>query len=351
MKRMMKLWLALAVCAALCFAVCACGDKEDEEDTMYYGDAPAESAVCPLDGEEIANTNDIGDYLFIVSVENGPDSEPQSGIGEADLLIEVPVEAGINRFLAFFYHHTPDTIGGVRSARHYFYDIVDAYDAIFAHCGGSPQAYDIIDSGEMKDMDEMSITSAFHRISEKKSPHNLYTSYEELSKGAESRNYDKLDLKNCPGFNFYSEDELNALSFGGVEELSLNYRFKSVSYRWDESEGAYQRYSKGNLHMDGALDKAVIADNVVVLYIANSVMDNEGRLDMDIDSGEGELLQNGTVTAINWDLEKGNGFVFRSAEDGSDIKLIPGRTIIQIISPENKAEYTPASADDSEVAD
>ena len=349
MKKVMKLWLVLAVCAVLCFAISACGDKE--EDSMYYGDDQAENMICPLDGEEIEDAGDIGDYLFIVSVENGPDSEPQSGISEADLLIELPVEAGINRFMAFFYHHTPDTIGGVRSARHYFYDIVEAYDAIFALCGGSPQAYDVIDSGKVKDMDEMSITSSFHRTGGKKAPHNLYTSYEELSKGAKSLGYDTYDLKDCPSFDFYSEDEADALSFGGVSEFSLDYRYKAVSYRWDENEETYQRYSKGHLHMDDAADEAVTADNVVVLYIANSVVDDKGRLDMDIDSGEGELLQKGTVTEIDWDLESGNGFVFRSAEDGSDIKLIPGRTIIQIISPENKADYTKASSGDSEVTD
>ena len=62
--------------------------------------------------------------------------------------------------------------------------------------------------------------------------------------------------------------------------------------------------------------------------------------DMDIDAGEGLLLQYGRAIPITWDQQNGRGFSFYDAEDGSAVKLLPGRTIIQVISPDRKAEYT-----------
>ncbi|MGI5874146.1 MAG: DUF3048 domain-containing protein [Bacillota bacterium] len=340
MKQWLKLCLTGVTAALLLMSFAACGGG-GEEDASYVPDSGEKASVtCPLDGERLDSPASVGDYVFIVSIENGPDSEPQTAIGEADLLIEVPVEAGITRFMAFFYHHMPDSIGPVRSARHYFYDVVNGYDAIMVHCGGSEQAYNVIENTPVKDIDEISLSGPFRRVGGRKAPHNLYTSYKDLRAAADKRGYGAVSLDDCPAFSFLTEAEAAELTFGGVSELSLPYRYKPVRYEWDESAETYQRYSDGHLHMDEGLDEAVTADNVAVLYVSSSVIDSEGRLDMDIDAGEGLLLQYGRAIPITWDQQNGRGFSFYDAEDGSAVKLLPGRTIIQVISPDRKAEYT-----------
>ena len=339
MKKTGMFLLLLAMSILLMMSFSACGGKDGGSSFLVGEDR----VVCPLDGQTVESGETFGDYVLITSIDNGAASEPQSGIGKADLLIEVPVEGGITRFMAFFYHSTPDTIGPIRSARHYFYDITTAYDGVMCHCGGSEQAYAIIKSGAVKDIDEMGCTSTFWRTEDRKAPHNLYTSYERLSEKAAERNYNQIPVTDCPSFNFMTEDDEAELTFGGVGEFSVPYHFKEASYRWDEESQRYLRYSDGEPHMDAIDNTQVAADNVAVLYVSYSVMDDAGRLDMTIESGEGHLFMYGGVTKINWTLSEGEGFVFTDASTGEELKLLPGKTIIQIASPEQKAVYTVAS--------
>ena len=155
MKKTVKIVLLLAMSVLMLTAFAACGGDGDGDGGFLGGE---ESVLCPLDGQTVEGEDAVGDYVLITSIDNGAASEPQSGIGKADLLVELPVEGGITRFMAFFYHSTPDTIGPIRSARHYFYDITTAYDGVMCHCGGSQQAYAIIQSGAVKDIDEMGCT-------------------------------------------------------------------------------------------------------------------------------------------------------------------------------------------------
>ena len=85
-----------------------------------------------------------------------------------------------------------------------------------------------------------------------------------------------------------------------------------------------------------------MTDNVVVLYVSNHVIagDNSGRLDMDITEGEGLIMQFGNVIEITWTCNEGEGFVFLDAATGEEVKLIPGKTIINIADPASEpAEY------------
>lgn len=301
------------------------------------------NTICPLDGVHLDSADAHGDHVLVVSIDNGAGAEPQSGIGKADLLVEIPVEGGITRFMAFFYHSTPDEIGPVRSARHYAYDIINAYDAVFAHCGGSPQAYDVIRAGDVKDIDEMSNGDAFWRTEERKAPHNLYTSYEKLSEKSAEKEFSAVPLSECPSFNFMTEDDVEALTYGGVEKVLIPYRFKEVSFKWDEAAKRYQRYSASDPSVDAIDDSAVMADNVVVLYVENTLIgeDDSGRLDMDISSGEGILVQYGNSMQIHWTCEAGKGFVFTDISTSEEIKLIPGKTMIHIADPDTElAEMT-----------
>ena len=225
MKKTGMFLLLLAMSILLMMSFSACGGKDGGSSFLGGEDR----VVCPLDGQTVESGETFGDYVLITSIDNGAASEPQSGIGKADLLIEVPVEGGITRFMAFFYHSTPDTIGPIRSARHYFYDITTAYDGVMCHCGGSEQAYAIIKSGAVKDIDEMGCTSTFWRTEDRKAPHNLYTSYERLSEKAAERNYNQIPVTDCPSFNFMTEDDEAALTFGGVGEFSVPYHFKEAS--------------------------------------------------------------------------------------------------------------------------
>ena len=79
--------------------------------------------------------------VYGVMIDEHTDARSQSGIDQAFLVIEAPVEAGIPRLLSFFSEaQDVKKIGPVRSARPYFLDWAKEFGALYAHVGGSDEA-------------------------------------------------------------------------------------------------------------------------------------------------------------------------------------------------------------------
>ena len=88
-----------------------------------------------------------------VMVNNHVDARPQSGLIYTDVVYEIVAEGGITRFIAFFLTNTPEKIGPVRSARHYFFiPVKELGDAMIMHIGWSPQAIEAIDTWPVRSL-------------------------------------------------------------------------------------------------------------------------------------------------------------------------------------------------------
>ena len=72
--------------------------------------------------------------------DNNKDAWPHSGINSAYIVYEIIVEGGETRLMALFKGQDCDSVGPIRSSRHYFLDYAMENDAIYAHLGMSPQA-------------------------------------------------------------------------------------------------------------------------------------------------------------------------------------------------------------------
>lgn len=122
------------------------------------------------------------------------------------------------------------------------------------------------------------------------------------------------------------------MTVGTATEISIPYQYKSVAYSWDNAQGIYQRLSNGDTHMDKE-SGVLVADNIITMSISRRVIDDEGRLDMSFvgNSGSGYLFQRGKAYEITWSMA-GEGEPLRfTLSDGSEIKLVPGRTFIQVV--------------------
>lgn len=321
MKKSFTLTMLLLCCVSV--ILWGCGKDDSAEN------APApepEPIYCPLDHEVIET---MPNRVFAVAIDNGPKAEPQTNLNQADLVFEVPVEGGINRFLALYYHNQPDVIGPVRSARHYFIDLIQAFDGIYVHCGGSEQAYEALNGVE--DIDEMAATATFWRDHSRNAPVNLYTSWEKLNEKTTENGWN--ELRSTAEFSFYDDDSLAALSQGNATEIKIPYTYKPVGYVWDDEQGCYLRYSDGNPHVDRESGETLTADNVVTMNISTRVIDDKGRLDMSFagNSGSGYLFQKGNVEEITWSMESSGSPLVLTLADGSPAKLIPGHTFIQVV--------------------
>lgn len=88
----------------------------------------------PLTGEPLAEP--VGKRVVAVKVDNVPAAQPQIGIGDAEMIIEVPVEGGLTRFTALFFDDTPSTVGPVRSVRPVDADLLAPFGPVVMATGG-----------------------------------------------------------------------------------------------------------------------------------------------------------------------------------------------------------------------
>src|SRR5699024_10306702 len=128
-----------------------------------------------------------------VMVNNHQAARPQSGLSKADLIFEILAEGSITRFLAIFQSEQPEIVGPVRSAREYFFELAQGYDALYVYHEAANFINDMIInrgidhlSGAMYDNDEY----LFKRESFRNAPHNSYLLFDAVYYVSKSKGYD-----------------------------------------------------------------------------------------------------------------------------------------------------------------
>lgn len=290
---------------------------------------PSVKLISGLTG--LAVSEDILPRPLAVMINNAPAARPQSGISEADILYEILAEGGITRLIGIFQSHTGVVkIGPIRSIRPYLLDIGESYSGVTVHAGGSPDAYAILQKQKKDDMDEIGRAGAyFWRDKARKAPHNLYSNAAKLREGAE-----KLGFSSNVKVPEYHFNKPEVVQTGGepVSEFSVNFLLKSynIEYKYAADRGNYQRYVNGKPHLDLNNNNPVEAANVMVMGADHKVLDDVGRLQVDVElGGEALLFQKGQVTKGRWSREHGD--VIRFVKDGKEALMYPGITHILVV--------------------
>src|SRR3989339_1786239 len=84
---------------------------------------------------------------YAVMLSSDKEARPLSGIGEADMVFEMPVvENGFTRMMAVYQCNRPKELGSVRSSRLDFVPLALGLNAIYAHFGGEKEVLEELDS-------------------------------------------------------------------------------------------------------------------------------------------------------------------------------------------------------------
>ena len=294
---------------------------------------PAPEIPCPLDGTMLYQ---MPTRAVAITIDNNGSAQPQTGLNQADIVYEVPVEGGITRFLAVFFHGEADVIGPIRSARPYLVDIAREWDAVYIHAGQSPQAQTYFNRTGIAHINEMFHPTGFWRDKSRAAPHNLYSSTQNLWEEIVKLGLDKTAVPE--GFPFRPEGE--ALKGEPATELSIPYRYSKVSYRYDETTGTYLRYQFGKPYRDLVSGEQLSAANVILQQVSTRAFDAEGRLEVSL-MGEGAaiLFSDGHAKQGTWKRDSVTSrTVFRDF-DGNEMTLKPGQTWIQMVTKSVKYQF------------
>lgn len=304
---MRKKWMEMAAAAVL---ISGCASAEPANTNEQRNE------INPLTGVE---SSDTARRTMAVVVSNHPSARPQTALDEADMVYEILTEGGITRFLALYQSEYPDKIGPVRSARDYFIELAEGYNALFLAHGYSPEAQGILLSGDIDQLNGIQYDGGvFKRDGSRKEPHNSYVDVEQALDVAEQKGY---SLDTAPSrLSFLTEKEERSLTGEPAETLSIrpssNDLFESV-YEFDGD--SYHRSIGG---------AEVRADNIFVIEADHRVIDAKGRLDIDLKSGgDAFLIQDGLLNLVKWRNQ--NGRIVPYTENGA--AFVTGKTWIHIV--------------------
>lgn len=303
-----------------------------EEELEETEEIVKEGIPSPLSGK-YALENKVNRRPVVIMFDNHPNARWQAGLSQAEIVYEFMVEAPYTRYMGVFLINEPKSIGPVRSSRPYFVTALLEYDPIYVRVGGSPQAKQDIKNLKIADIDGLSSSNKVlwkNREVNKKPPHNTYTSMEVIRKTQEERGY-KLtgDYK---GFKF-NEEDMELEGFSANQVIINYYKNNKTLYTYDSEEKLYFREKDGKPHIDEYDNTPIIAKNIIIQEAKTRVIDNEGRLSIDlIGEGKGKYITNGKGIDISWSKKARNTKTYYYDNKGKEIILNPGTTWIQVVN-------------------
>jgi hypothetical protein len=330
--------LASLMLAATLSAGCSARTSEGAEVTSAWPVANAERKVpqpptpptWPLTGLPAPDAEATERRAVSVKIENSPQSRPQTGVGDADVVYESVTEGGITRLNAIFHSRLPSTVGPVRSARLSDIWIVPSYDALFFFSGGSSTVNGRIRTAGIENLSEdVGVVRPYYRSSRRASPHNLYL---EMDKAYAEATRRSMSVTGAPQPMRFSE-RVDSTASASAVTVPLS-QIDRVRWEYVPAEDVYRRSINGTAQKDAASGEQIEAANVVVVWARHKPAgrDSNGDTTFDIQlggSGRATLFRDGVKEDVQWEAEPGRPPVLRRA-DGSVAALHPGSTWFEV---------------------
>jgi hypothetical protein len=325
--------IALALVVALTLAACG-GDDSPPDTGDEVTETPEAPAICPLTGED--PEEELPRPAVAVKIENSPQSRPQSGLLEADIVFEEIVEGGVTRFAAIYHCGSSKKVGPVRSARFDDPAIVGPITKVLAYSGANKIVEKELNKNGMQTFTEQKDPAgAFFREPEGSTDvHSLRMDVEKLRDDLE------VSGKSDPPTDLFTFGEAPA-SAKKAKKVTLNFSSSNiVVYKW--ARGAWRRFQDGvpfNVQPGGQ----VAVPNVLVQEVrvdpSCCIVDVTGNRSPDIKlEGSGKLLlfRDGVVIEGEWTVGEDGVPVYSTAE-GDPMPFKEGAIWVELV-PSKKGQ-------------
>jgi hypothetical protein len=264
--------------------------------------------------------------ILVAKIDNSSASRPQTGLGEADMVVEVLVEGGVARFLAFFQSTIPEEIGPIRSTREVDPRLIAPFDVVFAYSGGIPANVEAVQQVAIDAGHPSLGTAAYSRDPGRPAPYDLM-----LNPAA------ALDIAGATSGDiwFRFEEEAPVGEQALTVEVALS-PIMDLTYRWSSIDQGFLRFHGETAHVDDAGEQ-MVASNVVVLAVDqfdSGRTDGAGNAVPDYQvtgTGTAFVFRNGVAITGSWERGSQDGFFRVLDEAGQPIPLAPGNVWIELM--------------------
>ena len=329
--------IVLAVGGYIGFQLLTKEPGESFAQAITPGFVQPDPVLCPLTGEE-APSDDVAERPTIaVKVENSPESRPQAGLNEADIVYEVEAEGGITRYMALFQCQDAERIGPVRSARPVDVPLVVQFNQpLFGYAGGSGPVKARIAASDVVDLNYIDAANAYTEDPARVAPHQFFTSTRALYGAAGNKG-------GTPEALFEYEEDLDRQGTERAKTVHLNFSpVADVFWTYKRQDNTYVRAHGTEPHTVEDGDQ-VATTNVVVMMVRplpTNFVDPAGNPVPNYDvigSGEAFVFRNGRAISGEWQRDSKGAVTAFVDEDGEEIPLAPGRTWVTLFPTDAEA--------------
>ena len=332
-------------------------DQQTEKETVHgeetATDNTIEEDIPPQEGmerssltnqwvaEEIANLRPLA-----VMIPNDKSALPQYNLSKADILYECLVEGEMTRLLGIFGDWTDLTrVGNIRSCRDYFIYWAFEWDAIYVHAGGPFYIDEVIGRKDTHNINALTAPSTvFYRTTDRSAPQNLYLDGGDILKEVNRLGYPlevRADYIDPVHFQFATEKNPNTLTQYSDStvvtkiDLAKAYPDTKTWFEYNEEDGLYYRFQKpsNGAHIDAATNEQLAFKNVLVQFAYYEVRDAKGYLAFQCidNTKDGWYFTNGKGIHVNWEKSSDYGATRYYDDNGNEIQLNTGKTMICIV--------------------
>ena len=306
-------------------------ESEGSPTTTISDDASSGTTSEAGSGDSVGS----GGGFLAVKVDNAPGARPQLGIGSAPLLVEVPVEGGVTRFVALYPQNASGLVGPIRSLRPVDVNLLPPLAVHVVSTGGQPFV--------MQAMAATGIQQIYPKV------------FDQFESGGREIPHDTfLDLGLLMPLIAGSETEAVGLPIGELppavgEAFLIDIPFGSVEFRF--AEGVYGRFEDGDVFevldsLDGQL-APLAHDTVIVMSVAERPAGYEDSKDVPVSTfdviGGGDLLvfHNGGVIEGTW-VRSAQADPFLFLDGGGNLFGIPeGSTYLALVPRDKQTTFVP----------
>lgn len=331
-------------------ATLSSNDKLKEETTTAVPETTTEAQTEPVTKDPNAGKVQsflTGEYIsektaskrpVAVMINNISDAWPHSGISDAGVIYEAPVEGGITRLMAIFDDYKGiKKIGSVRSCRIYYCYFALEWDAIYCHYGQSKYALDFLQSDKIDNVSSYNAGGYYFQTTDRYAPHNTFIDEKGINDAIKALDYRRKYENDYNGrFTFAKEDSQIELEDGiAAKTVEISYPHNYPYFQYDKQSKTYLRYQGGEKHIDDQKkkDNQLSCKNIIIQYVDYSMFPDGKSLDLSLTGkGKGYYITNGKAIDINWSKNKELGVTkYTNAATGEEISLNTGKTWFCIV--------------------
>ncbi|NQV08126.1 DUF3048 domain-containing protein [bacterium] len=285
-------------------------------------------AVASLNGLPLDDETLLDRRVVAVKIDNHAQARPQSGLMEADAVIELLVEGGFTRFISLWHTNDTERLGPVRSGRPTDPTLIRPTGAVFVISGAQNWvAGRIINAG----VNILGEGPGTYRINTRVAPHNLYASTLDLRDAADARGFP--DEFQGP---LYEIGAWDTLPDAEATEISFSWD-PTHTNSWVYEDGVYRRFEGSSIHewidSDGN-QQQIEADVIVVLqgekYTASGSSGSAVPATNTVGTGPAYVFYQGRVAEGTWSRNDITEPFLLTGADGAALTVPPGMPWINV---------------------